>query len=577
MNTRQLVAQIRSSSATGRLLILCVVIGALAGGTCVVFSWLLETVQHLLLDGLGRHREADPNRLWLFVLPGIGGLVSGYLCTRFAPEAAGPGTDAAVDAYHHHGGRVRTRVPFVKMVTAAVTLGTGGSAGREGPLTQIGGGIGSSIATWLKLSNQERRILMAAGMAAGVGAMFHAPLAGALFAAEILYREMDLEHEVIVPSFIASIIAYSVYASIVGFGPVYAAPGFRFDDPLQLFPYAVLALVVAAGATVFTRLWRVVRDAFKRMPLPVFLKPAVGGLLAGSIGCFIPDALGTGHHLLQGAFDGAFTIRFLVLLVVAKMITTSFTIGSGASGGKLGPSLVLGGSLGGIVGLVAKDLFPALEIEAGAFVVVGMAGFFAAAANCPISTIIMVSELTGNYQLLVPSMLVCVLAYLMVSRHGIYDAQLPSRLEAPSKMGNMLGAVLKTISIREAANHTRDLIVVTEAMSLRDIIGLYTSSDQLAFPVVDGTGSLTGMIEGRDIRRALAEEGIADLVVARDLARPHEVIDIESTLLDAVQRMTLTGLEDLILVTQEDVTRPVGILEHQEVLHAYDRKLMEKT
>ncbi|MCA8969879.1 MAG: chloride channel protein [Planctomycetes bacterium] len=576
MNARTLVDHIRSSAATGRLLILCVIIGAIAGVFCVAFSWLLETVQYYLLDGLAHHESEHPVWIWLLVLPAFGGLVSGVLTTKFAPEAAGPGTDAAVDAYHHHGGRVRTRVPFIKMITAAVTLGTGGSAGREGPLTQIGGGIGSFVATGLRLSNQERRILMAAGMAAGIGAMFHAPLAGALFAAEILYREMDLEHEVIVPSFIASIIAYSIYAQKAGWEPVYAAPHFHFRNALQLLAYAALAIVLAASATLFTRLWRVVRDAFSSLPVPTALKPAIGGLIAGSIGVFVPDALGTGHHLLAGAFASSFSIGFLILLVTAKMVTTSLTIGSGASGGKLGPSLVLGGSLGSIVGLVVQDLFPSLEIDAGAFVVVGMAGFFAAAANTPISTIIMVSELTGNYQLLVPSMLVCVLAYLFVSRHGIYDAQLVSRLEAPSKMGNMLGAVLKTIAIRDAANHTRDLIVVPEAMSLRQIIDLYTSSEQLAFPMVDPDGKLTGMIEGRDIRRAIAEEGVADLVVARDLARPHEVIDIESTLLDAVQRMTLTGLEDLILVEAEDPTRPVGVLEHQEVLHAYDRKLMEK-
>ena len=278
----------------------------------------------------------------------------------------------------------------------------------------------------------------------------------------------------------------------------------------------------------------------------------------------------------RGGFDGGLSLSLLGWLAAAKILTTCFTVGSGASGGVFGPSLVIGGSVGGMVGVLGANMFPSLGIDVGAFVIVGMAGFFAAAANCPISTIIMVSEMTGNYHLLVPSMLVCILAYLFTQGNDLYEMQLPTRLEAPSKMGNMLGAVLRTIPVREALSHaTGDVRTVNEAMNLRQIIDLYSSDDQVCFPVINAEGALSGMIEGRDIRRALAEEGVAELVVARDLARPHETLDIDATLLEAVQKMTLTGLEDLILVDPNDPTKPLGILEHQEVLHAYDQKLLE--
>lgn len=584
--------RLRKSAASSRLLGYSVVIGAITGVACIGFYLLVEVISHLALEMVANYRPngatghpslfegeilGDPNPWILFFLPAIGGLLSGYICYRFAPDAAGHGTDHAIDAYHHHSGKIRGRIPLVKAVASAVTIGSGGSAGREGPIAQIGAGLGSSLASKLRLSNGETRTLMAAGMAAGIGATFHAPLAGALFAAEVLYRGMDLEHEVIVPAFISSIISYSIFALFAGWDPIFETPGFFYSNPLQLLAYVALAVVVALGATAFTTFFRWTRHAFGKLEVAMWLKPAIGGLVVGAIGSFLPAALSTGYGILQNAFDETASIGFLALIAGAKILTTGFTVGSGGSGGVFGPSLVIGGSLGGVVGLLADQMLPGLGFDPGAFVLVGMAGFFAAAANCPISTIIMVSELTGNYHLLVPSMLVCILAYLFTRNQTLYEMQLPTRLEAPSKMGNMLGAVLRTIPVRDAIRSDgSELLVVSEAMNLRQIIDLYTSSEQLCFPVVDPDGRLSGMIEGRDIRRALAEEGVAELVVASDLARPHETVDVDASLLEAVQRMTLTGLDDLILVDASDRERPIGILEHQEVLHAYDRTLMKR-
>lgn len=585
----------KRATQMARFLFLCVVIGAIAGLGAVAFWYMLETTRYLLLDGIaGYHAEGPPgetklfppsdvafNRWLLFLLPAAGGLVCGFIVYYLAPETAGHGTDAAIDAYHYRDGKVRARVPFIKAVSSAITIGTGGSAGREGPIAQIGSGVASIIGERLGLQSHERRTLMAAGMAAGIGAIFHAPLAGALFAAEVLYRDMDIEHEVLVPAFISSVTAYSVFCIFLGWSPIFETPEFVFRDPIHLFPYAILAGVLALGAMVYVRTFYAVHRGFGRLKIPGFLKPAVGGLIVGFIGLFVPRALGTGYGIVQDSLNHELTAPILFLLAFAKILTTSFSVGSGGSGGVFGPSIVIGGALGGAVGLVAEQLLPNANIQAGAFVIVGMAGFFAAAANCPISTIIMVSELTGNFHLLVPSMLVCIVAFLLSRRVSLYERQLPTRLEAPSKMGSMLVAVLRRIDIRQALNLTsrphedQALITVPRDMSLGYLIDRYSKSDQPCFPVVDAAARLVGMIRSEDIRPAVGEGVLLDIIVADDIAQPPLVVSPKDTLLAAVTKMASEGSNAIIVVDPENPDRPLAVMSHDRILHAYNKELLE--
>ncbi len=257
--------------ALSRLTGMCVLIGLVAGGGAIVFFVMLEAGRAFCLGYLANYHPAGAGleqplfdfaraagdtqvlRWVLLILPAAGGLLSGILIFTLAPEAEGHGTDAAIEAYHLKDGAVRARVPVVKAVTAMITIGSGGSGGREGPIAQIGSGFGSMLGAWLKVSPGERRVLTAAGMAAGIGAIFHAPLAGALFAAEVLYRDPDFEHEVLVPSFIASIVAYSVFGQVFGFEPLFRTPAFAFSQASMLLPYVVLAGVSAVGAMVFVK------------------------------------------------------------------------------------------------------------------------------------------------------------------------------------------------------------------------------------------------------------------------------------------------------------------------------------
>jgi CIC family chloride channel protein len=578
-----------------RLLFLCVIVGIVAGLGAAAFFGLLEVVRFAFLDQLAGFHPPGPsgeaplflpsetpfNRWIFFLLPSVGGLLCGAIVYRFAPETAGHGTDAAIEAYHFHDGKVRARVPFVKAISAAITLGTGGSAGREGPIAQIGSGFASMLGTLLGLSSHERRTLMAAGMAAGIGAIFHAPLAGALFAAEVLYKGMDMEHEVLVPAFISSVTAYSIFCAFFGWEPIFVTPNFVFDHPIQLIPYTGLAVFLAACAIIYVRFFYAVHNKFKHLKIPNYVKPAIGGLLVGLIGLFVPRALGAGYGIVQQAINHELSISFLLVLAFCKIATTSFSVASGGSGGVFGPAIVIGGALGGVVGLIAEQLMPGAGLHAGAFVIVGMAGFFAAAANCPISTIIMVSEMTGNFNLLVPSMLVCILAYLLASKYSLYEKQLPSRLEAPSKMGNMLSAVLRTITVSKAlglssdSSQDKQLLTVPKDMPLTSLIDRFSKSDQSCFPVVDNDNKLIGMITSEDIRLTVADGGLLGIILAHDITKPPLTIFSKDTLLTAVTKMTRNNSNPLVVVESNDLLRPLAVLSYDRVIQAYSQEIFE--
>ncbi|MDI6687851.1 MAG: chloride channel protein, partial [Desulfobacterales bacterium] len=433
-----------------------VIIGIIAGLGSVIFHYLCQLGLHYFMDFIAGYRPPSPagehhlltptntsfSRYTLLFLPAFGGLLSGWLVYTFAPEAEGHGTDAAIDAYHTKGGFIRGRVPIIKTVASAITLTTGGSGGREGPIAQIGAGFGSFLATKLKLSNRQRRIMIAAGIGAGVGSIFRAPLAGALFAAEVLYRDPEFESEVIIPAGISSVVAYCLYCLVFGWGSLFQSPDFQFRNPLELGPYIILAFVLVGTGILYIKLFYGVAGLFKSFKIPNHIKPAIGGLCTGIVGFFLPQTLAFGYGFAQQALNNELTIPFLLLLAFGKIITTSFSIGSGGSGGVFGPSVVIGGAMGGAVGNLFHQIMPGIVTEPGAFVIVGMAGFFTAVSNTPISTIIFVSEMTNSYHLLLPSLLVCSLSYLTAKKWTIYKNQVKSKIDSPAHAGEFFVDIL---------------------------------------------------------------------------------------------------------------------------------------
>lgn len=451
---------------TYRILGACLAVGAIGAVAALVFDAAVSLAERLLLVQISgyvppRVGVLHPlgqipswsQRWWLPVATGLGGLLSGLLVFSLAPEAEGHGTDAAVGSYHHSGGQIRTRIPFIKGIASALTIGSGGVAGREGPAAQISVGLGAILARFLGLHGQERRILLLASMAAGLAAIFRAPLGMAIFAVEILYSGMVFESEALIYTVISAVTAYALHGLVVGWSPIFAIPhGLTFEHPMVLLGFAVLGILAGVLGAVLPTLFYTVRDLFRRLPGPPHLKPALGGVLVGLLGMLVPQILGTGYGWVELALTGSLSLSLLLLILVLKGPAMALTIGSGGSGGVFAPTVTLGAVLGGVVGTLLQRFLPHLGFVPAAFVVVGMASLFAGAARTPISTLIMVAEMTGGYGLIVPAMLANILAFLVQSaltsgrRHPtLYESQVATREDSPLHRGVFVRRALELI------------------------------------------------------------------------------------------------------------------------------------
>jgi chloride channel protein, CIC family len=574
----------------GKWTLYFVLIGLIAGLGSIVFQKLCQLGLHYFMDVMAGYRPPPPagehhllqptstpfNRMILLFLPALGGLFSGWLVYTYAPEAEGHGTDAAIDAYHRKGGFVRGRVPIIKTIASALTLTTGGSGGREGPIAQIGAGFGSFLATTLKLSDRERRIMMAAGVGAGIGSIFRAPLAGALFAAEVLYRDPEFESEVIIPAGISSVVAYCLFCLVFGWGSLFESPDFLFRNPLELGPYLVLALVLVATGVLYVKSFYGLMGVFKSIKIPNHIKPAIGGLCTGIIGFFLPQTLAFGYGFAQKALENELTIPFLFFLAIGKIFTTSFSIGSGGSGGVFGPSIVIGGAMGGVVGKIFHQIMPGVVTEPGAFVVVGMAGFFTAVSNAPISTIIFVSEMTDSYQLLLPSLLVCSVSYLAARKWTIYEQQVKTKVDSPAHAGDFFVDILQAIKVMNLMHLVKKVEVIPRDMTFRDFRKFFSETKQHYFPVMDQYNRLTGIFSSTDIRSVLFSRGIGQLVVMNDIATFDIILTTPSEDLNSVlQKFTIKNIDSLPVVKDDDHGILIGMLNRREVISYYNEQVQK--
>ncbi len=584
------LGQLSRPAPSPRWLIYFLIIGIIAGAGAILFQVLCEVGMRFLLDQLAGYRPDTPggeaplfahsetvfNRWILLFLPALGGLVSGWIVYTYAPEAEGHGTDAAIDAYHNKGGVIRPMVPLVKTIASTITLTSGGSGGREGPIAQIGAGFGSYLGARLGFSARERRIMLAAGVAAGVGSIFRAPLAGALFAAEVLYQDPEFEAEVIVPAGISSVVAYCLFCLVFGWGTLFHSPDFTFNNPLELGPYITLALILAGVSFCYVASFYGIRDLFRKIPMPLHLKPALGGLLTGMIGFFLPQTLAFGYGILQKALFGELGMIILLLIAFGKILTTSFTISSGGSGGVFGPSVVIGGCLGGAVGQAFQAFAPAIAADPAAMAVVGMAGFFTAVSNAPISTIIFVSEMTNSYQLLLPSLLVCLLCYQFGRRWSIYEEQERNKMASKAHAGDFFVDILQAYRVSDLKDQIQPVSTVPETMTFAEFKAFYTQTNQEYFPVVDEKGNLSSIFSISDFRGILFSPDVENLVLAKDIGTADIITTTLTEDLDTVMgKFTMKNLESLPVVREDNPDRLEGMLRRKEVIAFYNQRVSE--
>jgi CIC family chloride channel protein len=602
-----------------RLLGLSLGVGVIAGLGAVIFYLATRIVFHLVLEMLvGYHPGGPANeppldlllapsdtpfRWWLLlIVPAAGGLLSGFLVYTFAPEAEGHGTDSAIAAYHFKGGQIRPRVPLVKILASAITLGTGGSGGREGPIAQIGAGFGSWLGGLLRLRPAERRLLLAAGMGAGIAAIFRAPLAGALFAAEVLYRSPDFESEVVIPAALACITAYCTFGLVfshwtgIGWKPLFDMPAglmqsTAFTDPLHLIPYLLLALFVVFLAMLYTRSFYGLTEMFRRVPIRPHFKPAIGAFLSALVALVLYFALqekmrvlsvlSFGYAVLQdslkrlpGEANDLSLALLLMSIAVGKIVTTGLTIGSGGSGGVFGPSMVIGGCGGGALGILLNNVFPAGYMPPPAsFVIVGMAGFFAAAAKTPLSTLVMVSELTGNYNLLLPTLWVCTIAFLLSDEQSIYSSQVQSRSRSPAHQGAYVREVLTGLRVGTFITPLRDVAFVHPGDRLAEVIERLNGSPVQSLPVIDPEGRLLGVVTVEEVLLASQSPHLRALLVAMDLMRQVAPLSPDDPLDEAMEQFVESDLLALPVVEAEATKRVLGIVKRADLSGTYLRQI----
>jgi H+/Cl- antiporter ClcA len=559
-------------------IVLGALIGVVAGLGAVAFISALQWGTHGFLGALGGYHPPTPigeghapgtgtTHSWRVpLLVALGGLVSGLIVFRLAPEAEGHGTDAAIAAVHRDPAGVRARVSLVKIVASAITIGTGGSGGREGPTAQISAGFGSLLARRLRLSPADARIAVTVGIGSGIGSIFRAPLGGAVLGAEILYRD-DAEVEALIPSIVASIVGFAVFGAFEGYGPIFGfLGGYRFAHAFQLLYFAAIGIACGLVGRLYAWSFYAVSALFARLPARRIVKPALGGLATGLIGVALPGVLGTGYGWVQTSMGpGLLGLSLWVVLALpfAKILATSCSIGSGGSGGIFGPGMVIGGFTGAAIWRLLHGFAPVLPHQPGPFVIVGMIACFGSIAHAPLAVMLMVVEMTGSLTALAPAMVAVGLATLIAGDATIYRSQLKSRAESAAHRIRFALPLLSLTTAREVMSPPR--LVLTAGRQASDALDALGEAHVPGAPVTDAGGGFCGRVSVAQLAEVPAED-----TVGRHAERREQAVEASETLDSVAERLSTTGTSWLPVL---DGDRVVGIVGMSELVGGYRRAL----
>ena len=502
-------------------IVLGALIGVMAGLGAIAFYEALLACTHLFLGVLAGYQVPTPtgegghgasasfSRPWAIpLIVGSGALLGALLVFWFAPEAEGHGTDAAISAVHHNPRGIRFRAVIVKIIASALTIGSGGSGGREGPTGQVSAGFASLLARELDLSPADARTAVVTGIGSGIGAIFGAPLGGAVLATEILYRD-DFDPEALLPSFVASLIGYVIFGSVVGFTPLFGFAGsYHFSDPSQLIWFALIGVLGGLVGLLYAKGFYGIAGVFAGLRLPKWTKPVIGGVMVGCIALAIPEVLGTGYGWIQQSLGHqllSLPLWIVLLLPFARIVATGLSIGSGGSGGIFGPGLVIGGFLGASVWRLFEPIVPSMGHSPAPYVIVGMMCCFGGISRAPLAVMLMVAEMTGSLSILGPAMIAVGLAWFIVRRNDdtIYRSQLESRADAPAQRLLIGMPVLRRVPVPDAMAPPRLVLSVGSSTALA--IKEMEQAGVTGAPMVDGEGRFEGTVTLSDLRRSVSE------------------------------------------------------------------------
>ena len=571
----------------GYLLLLSAVMGVIGGLGALLFTHVL----HLCLDffmvylgGLKGYQHTSDGlipKYLFFLIPTAGGLISGFLAYKFAPEVAGDGTYGMIETFHKKKGKIRKRVPFFKSVTSIVTISTGGSAGYEGPIAQIGSGLGFILSKWFKMPIKFRRIIVLSGTAAGLGAIFKAPLGGALTSTEVLYKE-DFESEAFLTCIISSAIGYTVYTAFVGHASIFGElPVFEMRSPIEVLFYVFLGLICAPISFFYVKTYFFMKEKFEKLNIKNYYKPAIGGLLVGLLFYIRPEIIGSDWAMVTSAIDGSFfdshTVQsaIIIFLVVGflKIIATGFTMGSGGSGGVFGPSLFIGAMVGGLVGTALELIFPNIVTQPETYVVVGMGAFFAGAANAPVASVIMVCEITGNYNLLTPLMIASTIHIYLGHKYSIYPNQVKNKFYSSAHKTDMNVDVLNDVTIKDISSNLVEngCIKVNASATLKELESILTTTEDDIFAVIDDQEKYVGLLDVHSIRNCLFDTYGSHLYIVEDMMGKPLSLSIDTNLHAALQYFLKYRVNQIpVLNYQQEI---IGTLKHDDISSSYHNSI----
>lgn len=553
-------------------LLLATLIGALAGLGSVAFILLIRFFERVFFAGI--FPAMGSNHYLVFLLPLLGGLLIGPLIQRFPTEAKGDGVPSAMETIALHGGIIRPRTVGLRTLTAAVTIGSGGSVGREAPIAQIGAAIGSVVGQFLKVSASRMRLFVACGAAGGIAAVFNAPIGGVFFSLEVLLG--DFSAATFAPIVIASVISTAVARLLLGNVLIFQVPPYILAGFQDLVLSAVLGAFCGLAATFFMRGLESAEKYFSSSRIPLWARAAVGGGMAGLIAVFFPQVLGTDATTLDAAFEGMFPWFMLLLIGYLKIVATTFSLGSGGSGGVLGPSIFIGGILGAFVGTVANAWFPGQVGFIGGYALIGMAAFLAPVIGGPITSILILFEMAGNYAIILPLLVAVVNAMLVAhqfSRYSLYTHKLHEKgidLVAGREEG-----ILKQVRVRDVMREKFDTVSPSE--SLGSLATFFFSSKIDYLYLTGEQGDLRGVVSLTDLRPHLKEESLWPLVCAQDVATLDPVAVMPSeTLLDALNKFAYRNVVQLPVVSDPHTRRLIGVVRRSDLLEGYQKVVLHK-
>ena len=532
------------------MIVLSIIIGLIAGFAAVGIRILIRSISDISFPGNNSLIENIINLPWYFkiLVPAVGGLIVGPIIYYFAPEAKGHGVPEVMAAMIQKGGRIRPRVAVIKAIASSITIGTGGSVGREGPIIQIGASIGSTIGQLLNFPARRLKTLVGCGAAAGIAAAFNAPIAGILFALELLL--MDFSADKLIPIAISSVISTSISRNLEGNFAAFTVPTYSLITPYELIFYAILGLFSGVVAFLFIKSLYFSENFFdEKLKIPGYLKPMIGGVIIGVAAIFFPQSLGMGYDVINFALQGKIILITSLILIFVKIFSTSITLGSGASGGIFAPSLFMGAMLGSFFGGVVHYLFPGITAGPGAYALVAMAGLVAGTTRASITAIIIVFEMTADYRIILPLVIVCVISMYIsatLSRESIYTLKLI--LKNINVKERIESNVIESLSVRDVYEQNSESIEI--AQSLEEILNISIINANTVLPVIDAGKKLNGIVSLNDLLVLFKnKEHVVELIIAKDIMNSKiEPLTPDDDCFRAIERMRKYDLDGLPVV-----------------------------